>query len=590
MDANPMNEQRLSDVGDSMVNRGLPVGGPPAADGVLEANLAMLASISSDLASAVRRTAPSVAITTEVSRTGVPVLAFNGRALDSRRDPVSAAEHAASHVSSRRVVLFGLGGGYLAETLISRGIAVVAIVEQVDIVRAALSVRDLRHVLASVPIVGADAICDLRQLSRLRALAGDVVVHTPSAQVMPELRVLAERWHRVPAARRPRVLVIGPISGGSLGVARSVATAVEGVGAELRFFDPSPFAAGQSAFTALDVDRDGRAYLQGRLTLLLGDAATAIAAEWRPDLAIAMAQAPTTEPALTRLRQLGTTSAFWFVENVRVLPYWREVCRDYDFFYAIQPGATLERIEEAGARRVAYLPMACDPAMHRPVTLTAEERARYGSRVSFAGAPYLNRRHVLGTIADLGFKVWGEGWESTALASHLGAPGRFGREEMLRIFSATDVNVNLHSADHVTGLDPDADYVNPRTFELAACGAFQLVDRRDPLSELFKDDELVTFRNAGELRELTKRFLADPDGRAGWSARARARVLAEHTYEHRVQQILSDTLPPHLQPCNASPGLTLDEAIGRAAFTAELSQDEALLRMVADVRETVANR
>ena len=444
--------------------------------------------------------------------------------------------------------------------------------------------------LASVPVVTREQLSARGVIARLRAGASRIVVHAPSVVITPALGRLAERWPGLPAARVPRVLVVGPTAGGSLGVADSVERACRRLGTEGLRFDARPFAAAQDALGALPAGRQERIDLQGRLMLLLGDAVVRMAAHWRADLVLAIAQAPLNEPALTSLRALGVASAFWFVENTRVLPYWRDVAAHYDHFYAIQPGDVLDRIAAAGARRVAYLPMAADPELHAPISLAGREQERYSSAVSFAGAPYLNRRHMLGAVRDLGLKVWGDGWESTALAPCLGERGRFDLDTMRRIVAATRVNLNIHSAEHVTGLDPLPDYVNPRTFELAACGAFQLVDRRDPLADLFSGEEMVTFSSAAQMRALTEHYLQRPHEAEATAVRARARVLADHTYDRRIARMLDDVLPAHLQPAPAVAGDTLDSALAQSAAASRLEDSEIYLRMLADVRETVTTR
>jgi spore maturation protein CgeB len=245
--------------------------------------------------------------------------------------------------------------------------------------------------------------------------------------------------------------------------------------------------------------------------------------------------------------------------------------------------------------------MAADLEVHVAPELTAEERVRFGSPVSFAGAPYLNRRHVLASVADLGLKLWGEGWEATPLAGCLAERGRFDLEMMRRVFAATAVNLNLHSADHVTGLDPDPDYVNPRTFELAMAGAFQLVDRREALPSMFAEDEMATFASVSELRAMTRHYLAHPAEAQAIAARAAGRARRDHTYDARISVILAESLPSHLQPftrrgqssgeasASRSPR-TLDQALSESAMTPSMEQDEIFLRMLADIRQTVGAR
>ena len=386
--------------------------------------------------------------------------------------------------------------------------------------------------------------------------------------------------------RQPRVLVAGPIYGGSLETARSTARACQAAGADTRLLDYGTFGAGWDTISRLSVSSANKTRLKADYAKVLGEMVIASASEFRPDLVIGLAQAPLNASACARLRTAGITVAFWFVENFRVLPYWKQVAKDYDVFFAIQDEPFLSMLREAGAPNAVYLPTACDPERHAPVTLTDDERLRFGADISFAGAPYLNRQRMLLGLIDLRPKIWGEGWADTEVA-RLAAEGgaRFTLDEMVRIFSATKINLNIHSANHVEGLDPDPDYVNPRTFELAACEAFQLVDARHPLSALFRDDELVTFDSTKQLRSLVAHYLARPDERAAIAARGRARVVAEHSFVHRVRRIFAETLPPELQPGHAADSRGLADAIGALERTSRrMTTDEAMMRVLQHVQ------
>ena len=381
--------------------------------------------------------------------------------------------------------------------------------------------------------------------------------------------------------------MVGPIYGGSLETARSTARASEALGADTRLLDFGVFGAGWHALSQLAVSAPHKTRLKVDYAKVLGEAVIASASEFRPDLVIALAQAPLNASVSDRLRAAGIKVAFWFVENYRVLPYWKQVAKDYDAFFAIQDEPFLSMVRDAGSPKAIYLPTAADPDRHAPVTLTDAERARFGAPVSFAGAPYLNRQRMLLGLIDLNPKIWGEGWAGTEverLAAERGA--RFDLDEMVRIFAASTINLNIHSANHVEGLDPDPDYVNPRTFELAACGAFQLVDARAPLAALFRDDELATFRSQSELREKIAYYLAHPEERAAIAARGRARVLAEHTFAHRVRTIFETLLPAELQPGHSRATRGLADAIATLERTTpKMTPDEALMRVLHHVQQ-----
>jgi spore maturation protein CgeB len=82
--------------------------------------------------------------------------------------------------------------------------------------------------------------------------------------------------------------------------------------------------------------------------------------------------------------------------------------------------------------------------------------------------------------------------------------------------------------------------VNPRTFELAACGAFQLCDDRKLLPELFEvGEEIITFSSLEDMREKMEHYLAHPEERKAVCERARARVIRDHSYGRRIEQMLS---------------------------------------------------
>jgi len=82
--------------------------------------------------------------------------------------------------------------------------------------------------------------------------------------------------------------------------------------------------------------------------------------------------------------------------------------------------------------------------------------------------------------------------------------------------------------------------VNTRTFELAAAGACQVVDLKEDLHDLFKaGEEIVSYRDMGELRRQLDAHLEHPDEARAIGENARRRALAEHTLRHRIEAMLA---------------------------------------------------
>ena len=69
--------------------------------------------------------------------------------------------------------------------------------------------------------------------------------------------------------------------------------------------------------------------------------------------------------------------------------------------------------------------------------------------------------------------------------------------------------------------------------------AFQIVDERTLLPDIFTREQLVTANSPDDLVPHVRQWLRDEAGRKQMADAARERVLAEHTYVHRMRQLLA---------------------------------------------------
>ena len=339
-----------------------------------------------------------------------------------------------------------------------------------------------------------------------------------------------------------KILVVGPIYGGSLPTAHYTVSALKEMGHEVEFLDFSAFRDSYFKIDTVTKDNEHRRSLKDIYIGFLGEIAMAKAASFLPELIIVIAQAPLTPKVIQRIKGGGAFVSFWFVEDFRTLLYWREVAPYYDCFFTIQRGEFVDELKNNGVKNYYYLPQACSPDVHREIHLTEEDRRIYSSDISFMGAGYFNRRIFFQGLIDLDFKIWGTEWDYLSpLVRCLQKNGeRVSPEEYVKIFTASKINLNLHSSSYHEEIDPAGDFVNPRTFELAACGAFQLVDYRTELDSLFKiGEEVICYRDLRDLREKIQYYLAHPDEREKISARAMERALKSHTFKDRMGEMLA---------------------------------------------------
>ena len=516
----------------------------------LEQNLRALAACDPARAAALAAAVPLEAACMPAAN-GDPTLVADGVLLHSRHDPrreaarwaLAACEQlAAAGEAEPTAVVLGFGLGWHLGALAECWRGGVVVVEPDDrLLRTAFAARDLRPLLARVAL--APAHLDEAVVDAWRAPV--ILPHAPSLlREGSGLRALGERIAGRVALRglRLRVLVVSPVSGGSHPITGYCARALGALGHEVQTLDLAAFAGGMDAIDGFSPKAHARRTVRQAYGRFLGTGVLAAVEAMRPDLVLAMAQAPLDGAVIEQIRTLGATTAFWFVEDHRLFPYWREVVGAYDHVFVIQEEPFLGEARRLARGGVDYLPLAADPAVHRPLALSSGEREALGAPVAFVGAGYRNRRVALRTLLDCGLRIWGTEWEGSGpLLDVLQRDGaRIATDDCVRIFNATAVNVNLHSSTWVDGVDPEGDFVNPRAFELAAVGAFQLVDERRLLPPLLAaGSEVVTFRQAGELRELVRSWLARAEERAAIGAAARRRALAEHTYRHRMERLLA---------------------------------------------------
>jgi len=352
-----------------------------------------------------------------------------------------------------------------------------------------------------------------------------------------------------PAPLPPRhVAVVGPVVGGSLSIAESSVRALRNLGHQVTFVDNRGYAPGVRAIEAAPVDDAAKASARTDLFLLAADATRRALRAARPQLALFLAQAPVLRDGdLDDLRAAGVPTVFWFVEDFRVFTYWPAAVRRFDHLWTIQRGELHQRLADAGHPSFDYVPTACDPELHR--RYGPEETRPYTAQVSFAGSGYPNRRQLMaalrarGDLDDVGLRLWGPRFaREPALVPWVaaGADGELPHATLARIFAASAINLNLSSSIAPETFAVPKDLVNPRTFEIAGCGGFQLADALIPVAEFFEPGrEVEVFAGIEEARDKIRYYLAHAPARQAIADAGHRRAHADHTYDRRLGAALA---------------------------------------------------
>ena len=266
------------------------------------------------------------------------------------------------------------------------------------------------------------------------------------------------------------------------------------------------------------------------------------ARELRPDLVLFFLFEREIAPrTIEAVRSAGSTTTMnWFADD-----HWRfdDFSRRYapalDWVVTTDHDA-VARYEALGHRGVILSQWACNTHAYKP---TGSPLAH---DVSFVGQPHGNRRAVVEGLASAGIEVrcFGRGWPG----------GRIEHDAMVEIFATSRLNLNLsNSSTPPTGVvhrvrallgraprsrAPRPSQIKGRTFEVPGCGGFLLTDRVPHLEHYFEPGrEIGTYDTESDLLEQITYWLEHEEERAAVAEAGYARVLAEHTYDHRFREI-----------------------------------------------------
>jgi spore maturation protein CgeB len=232
-----------------------------------------------------------------------------------------------------------------------------------------------------------------------------------------------------------------------------------------------------------------------------------------------------------QLRRSGTKVALWFPDAVLNMGRQFMLLAPYNALFVKEPHL-VDRLRAVLDLPLFYLPEACNPRWHRPLTTPGTE-----PHLAIAGNMYPSRIRLLERVLANGIPLRLYGgrfprWVGETPLREVHA-GRclFGEEKAHVYRSAVAVLNTLHPAE-IQG-------VNARLFEAAGCGAAVLTEFRPALPELFSiGDEVLAFRDFDELIAQARRLLSEDGLSAKMGDAAAARAHESHTYEKRLTVVL----------------------------------------------------
>lgn len=315
---------------------------------------------------------------------------------------------------------------------------------------------------------------------------------------------------------------------------------------------------------------------------------------FRPDLIFTINNQGIIPPLIEYLK---IPYASWFVDTPFGLK--REDASSYGAIFFWEKGF-IQEFKNSNFRYVGYLPACTDPRIFKKMDLSQEDQKKFGCNISFVGNSFysfyqncweeilkmdknkglrllfeevirkkeeeplkdiieilaglninlsdwgdlesilqgasvsISRKAVLKEVRDFGLSIYGdEGWKELFINGAVNLyPAIDYSRKLPKLYNASKINLNISTPQRRTGLPP-------RIFDIMACGGFSLTDYLPELEEFFEiDREIIVYESTSDLRKKADYYLSHPEERQMIASRAKRRVLAEHTYRHRMERLV----------------------------------------------------
>jgi len=194
----------------------------------------------------------------------------------------------------------------------------------------------------------------------------------------------------------------------------------------------------------------------------------------------------------------------------------------YDI-YITTKSYNVSELKNLGCKEVLFIENAYDPKTHRPLTISKEDKIKFGGQVGFIGGWEREREKSILFLSDKGIpvRVWGEGW-----------PRKLNSKTNLKIENKPLFGDNYAKA--ICSFDINLcflrkinrDLQTTRSIEIPACGGFMLAERTNEHLSLFKEGlEAEFFSSNDELLSKVKHYLLHDNERKSIALRGYERCM-----------------------------------------------------------------
>lgn len=226
----------------------------------------------------------------------------------------------------------------------------------------------------------------------------------------------------------------------------------------------------------------------------------------------------------------------WMMDSIYRAKGAYDLRNNIDFIFVFEK-TDIDRLWQSDKIEAHFLPLAVDETVYYPMPAKSE------IDILFVGNLYQKRMQLLERISDR-FKD-----KVVRIYGRYFSPFKNPVRQFFRRNKNVFLNENLHPSEVNAAYnkskiclnihhDQSQYGVNQRFFEISGSKAFQIVDNNPFVKDNFANDEIMTYSSEEDLAQKIERVLNEQVDTQSMKEKAYNKILANHTFGHRIKEVL----------------------------------------------------
>ncbi len=268
--------------------------------------------------------------------------------------------------------------------------------------------------------------------------------------------------------------------------------------------------------------------------------------QFNPEIAIILLGFKVPSKLIHWIKEKDIKTAVWLTEDPYYMDRTEVLAPLYDYIFTIDTAA-MDFYIKKGYQQTFHLPLGTSTEIFKSIQVGPT----FKSDICLLGYPYPDRVKLIQLLLQktpYKIKVIGK-WRNKLI--------KLQNHPRLKIhdfwveppiaaqyYNGAQIVLNTHRpynlSQNKNRIGINGKSINNRTFDVAACGAFQLIEYKEDLPIHFiEDQEVVSFKNDHDLLLKINYYIKYKEERQKIADLAAKRVIEEHTFDKRIEKMLS---------------------------------------------------